>query len=201
MRFFSQKCLKNLINKATCVFVFLLMSFAATSLSAAELSGQALMDRIKQGGVVLMMRHAQTVAGTGDPPGFKLTDCATQRNLSDEGRAQARRAGEVLKAAGIVPRAVLSSAWCRCKETADLMFGRHTVEPALNSFFDDRSSETKQTAALKKRLQSVSGKALPEVWITHQVNTTALTGLLPAMGEILVLQGGGDVQVLGRLAF
>ncbi|MGL4575231.1 MAG: histidine phosphatase family protein [Burkholderiaceae bacterium] len=185
-----------------CVVAFLFALFSLTAAlpaAATELTGQALFDRVKQGGVALLMRHAQTVPGTGDPPNFKLSDCATQRNLSEEGKEQSRRIGAALRDAGVAPTAVRSSAWCRCKDTAKLAFGDYRVWSQLNSFFDARTNEPTQTAELVRALQLMKPNQI-EVWITHQVNITALTGLNPAMGEIYVLRfGGRQVEVIGRM--
>jgi hypothetical protein len=102
-------------------------------------------SRLREGtGYVVLLRHAQTVAGTGDPPGFRLEDCATQRNLSAEGREQATRIGQAFKRQNVNVVQVLSSQYCRCLETARLM-NVGTVEPApiLNSIFEDRSTADK----------------------------------------------------------
>lgn len=150
-------------------------------------------------GAVILFRHA-IAPGTGDPPGFRLDDCATQRNLSDEGRAQARAMGEALRAAGVRPARVLTSQWCRTRETAELLgFGPPEDLPVLNSFFADRAGGPAQTAALRRVIA-----ALPQgetvVMVTHQVNITALTGVTPASGEGVVLdRGAGEPLVAGRL--
>lgn len=140
--------------------------------------------RLRGGGWVLMMRHAQTEPGIGDPPGFRLDRCETQRNLSEAGRRQARAAGEALRAAGIVPAIVRSSAWCRCRDTAALAFGRYEPWPALDSFFEDRGREPAQTAqvlAFARELRSPANSVL----VTHQVNVAAALGVSPAQGEIV----------------
>ncbi|KPF67741.1 hypothetical protein IP84_12450 [beta proteobacterium AAP99] len=185
-----------LLFVVTCVLV---LAAATPSTRAAELNEAELLKRIAQGGVVLMMRHAQTVSGIGDPPGFDLARCATQRNLDARGRDQARALGKRFARAGVRPTRVLSSAWCRCKDTAQLAFGTYTVLPDLNSFFEDRRTEPEQTAALRERLGRLSSKDI-EVWVTHQVNIQALAGISPAMGETVVLAAGHPVRVLGRLA-
>ena len=77
-------------------------------------------DALRQGGVVILMRHAITEPGTGDPPGFQVDDCTTQRNLSEQGRAQAQRFGTMLASRGVRPVAVFSSVWCRCIDTGTL---------------------------------------------------------------------------------
>jgi phosphohistidine phosphatase SixA len=182
-------------------FVCLLLCSLNTAAQTAELTGAALIERIQQGGVALVMRHAQTVPGVGDPPNFRRGDCSTQRNLSEQGKAQSVRTGNALRQAGIKPTAVRSSAWCRCKDTAQLAFGEFTVWPQLNSFFEDRSNEPQQTAALLRALQQLKPPQI-EVWVTHQVNISALTGGITSMGEIYAVQFNGQrAQILGRLNY
>jgi len=150
---------------------------------------------------VLLVQHASTDPGVGDPPGFQLDDCTTQRNLSPVGREEARRIGAAFRARGIPIGRVLSSQWCRCLETARLAFGSVEPWPPLNSFFDDRSREPEQTQAVR----AVAGErpaAGNLVLVTHGVNISALTGVLPAPGETAILtpQGNGMFGVAGRLA-
>jgi hypothetical protein len=141
-------------------------------------------------GPVLVMRHAQTDPGIGDPPGFVLQRCATQRNLSAEGRAQARAFGARLASLGLRPSAIRSSRWCRCQHTGDeisagLGAGALKTEPwpALDSFFENRSREPAQTALLRERLAALPPSRGFELWVTHQVNISALTGGFAAMGQ------------------
>ncbi|MDZ7592786.1 MAG: histidine phosphatase family protein [Rubrivivax sp.] len=89
-------------------------------------------QRLRAGGVVVALRHA-LAPGTFDPPGFTLDSCATQRNLSDEGRAQARRIGQWFRARGLQPAVVRTSPWCRCVDTATLAFGGAETWAALGS--------------------------------------------------------------------
>jgi len=157
---------------------------------------------LRAGGAVVVLRHAQTVPGIGDPPGYRLEDCMTQRNLSDEGRQQARRLGAALRGAGVAIGDVLSSRWCRCLDTATEAFGRVTPWPAADSFFDRRGTDgqedpsARQTADLRRRIAAHRG---PDtlVIVTHQVNITALTGLVPAMGELVVLKPAGGRAATG----
>jgi phosphohistidine phosphatase SixA len=148
--------------------------------------------RLRAGGCAVLLRHAQTDPGVGDPPGFRLNQCSSQRNLSDEGRAQSARIGQWFMTRGLQPRAVKSSAWCRCQDTADLAFGRHAVWPALNSFFGEADSRGVQTAALRTELARIAAGQF-EVWVTHQVNITALTGEGMAMGEALIVDTRGKM--------
>lgn len=172
--------------------------FAGLGASTGALAADADID-LRQHGLLLLIRHAATDPGIGDPPGFRLGDCATQRNLNDEGRAQARRLGPQLAARGWVPQRVRSSAWCRCVDTARLAFGQTETWPALNSFFEGRASEPAQTAEVRRALAALQPGRI-EAWVTHQVNVTALTGAGIAMGEVLLLRGGSaDGRVLQRL--
>ena len=86
-------------------------------------ANEALWAKLKAGGQVVLMRHAVTTPGVGDPAGMRLDDCATQRNLTDEGRRHARRTGDAFRERGIVVERLLASPWCRCLETAQLAFG------------------------------------------------------------------------------
>ncbi|UST55229.1 histidine phosphatase family protein [Comamonadaceae bacterium OTU4NAUVB1] len=153
---------------------------------------------VRQGGCAVVFRHAQTVAGIGDPPGFALASCATQRNLNDEGRAQARRIGEWFASHGLRPAAVRSSAWCRCQDTARLAFGASDVWAPLNSTFDDAALSPAATARLREALRAIPATGF-EVWVTHQVNITALTGRFAASGEGFVVDAAGAVRAQARL--
>lgn len=168
---------------------------------APALAGQAeLLDALRRSGHILLLRHAVTEPGLGDPQNFVLGDCATQRNLSAAGRVQARALGQWLRTQGIPVGEVRSSQWCRCLDTARLAFAPELEIqpwPALNSFFGDRGREPKQRAevlaALAPRMEA------NRVWVTHQVNITSLTGVFPAMGEIVVIRPGAQgLEVVGR---
>ena len=160
-------------------------------------------DALRQGGVLILMRHAITEPGTGDPPGFRADDCTTQRNLSAQGRAQAQRFGTMLASRGVRPVAVFSSAWCRCVDSGTLAFPTVAIShlSALDSLFMDNSRQSAQTAALREALQSIPRSGVT-VWVTHQINAAALTGEYLGMGEALVLrpEGDGKFRVLGRLS-
>lgn len=148
---------------------------------------------------IILFRHANA-PGVGDPPGMVIGECATQRNLDEKGREQARRIGDVLRERGIVAGAVLSSQWCRARETADLAFpGQAQENPAFNSFFGNRDSEPRQTADARRILLDWKGPGSIIVF-THQVNISALTGQSTASGEGIVLRRVGDsLSVTGRI--
>lgn len=153
---------------------------------------------LRTGGCVVLLRHAQTEPGIGDPPNFRLDQCSTQRNLSADGRVQARRIGQWFEDRKLQASAVQSSIWCRCKDTADLAFGTHTVLPALASTFENSAAQAGQTQTLHALLRTVRSGQF-EVWVSHQVNITALTGEVPAMGEALIVDN--NAKVLARTRF
>lgn len=163
------------------VLAFLPVSAAAQAPSVTLDEAAA---RLASGGYVLMMRHALTEPGIGDPPQFRIGDCATQRNLSDEGREQARAIGASLRAAGIRFAVVRSSQWCRCLETAALAFGGHEAWPALNSFFADRSDEPQRTREVSRFAESLRPPH-NAMLVTHQVNISAALDTYAAPGEIV----------------
>lgn len=154
---------------------------------------------LKQPGAIVLFRHAHA-PGVGDPDGFSLGDCATQRNLDERGRKEARAIGSGFRERGIAVGRVLSSQWCRARETAALAFPGQVVEaPAFNSFFESRDAEPAATAAALAILRGWSGPGTLVV-VTHQVNIAALTGLSPRAGEgVIARVRDGQVDVLGRL--
>ncbi len=168
-------------------------------------AGEGFWTLLREGGCVLLMRHAQTGPGGGDPPGFQLGDCGTQRNLSAAGREQARRIGAALVRERVQVDQVRSSAWCRCAETALLAFGRNTVWPSLNGFArgEGRDAQTRAVRAAVQGWMAPRNLAL----VTHDANITALTGEMPGMGEVLLLRrdpadtGAGLLDVLARQTF
>ncbi len=175
----------------------------AMSLAMPLMAGQAesAWQALQQPGHAALMRHARA-PGTGDPARFELGDCSTQRNLDARGRDQARRLGELFRAHGISERTVYTSPWCRCSETAELL-GIGAVEPlkGLSSFFGDHYAEDDIMPALRRFLRTRDLDPAP-VLVTHQVNITALTGVFPSEGEIVVINVSDDgaVEVKGRIS-
>jgi broad specificity phosphatase PhoE len=173
----------------------LVLALALLSEPGAAAADEAIWALLKSGGQVVIMRHAATVPNVPDTLG---TDCSTQRNLSEAGREDARRIGAALRAHGIAVEDVRASVWCRCMDTARLAFGTVTNWPALDSIFRDRSREAAQTREVRELIRGHSGGTL--VLVTHQVNITALTGLYPDEGEMLVLTPRGEgFVVAGRI--
>jgi len=159
----------------------------------------ALWAALKNGDHVALIRHA-SAPGTDDPPGFRLDDCSTQRNLSEAGREQARSIGTRFREHGIENVVIYSSQWCRCLETAKLLdLGKVNRFPGLNSFFRDGSREAVQTAEVRALINE-RPKGTSLVLVTHQVNITALSGVFPQSGEIVVLRPDGEnLTVVGRI--
>lgn len=167
------------------------------------LPGQAdetLWKLVAAGGQVLFIRHADTTPGVGDPPGFRLEDCSTQRNLSEEGRAQARRMGAELKRRAVPVGEVLASPWCRCIETAQLAFGRAKPWNALSNLYARQHNADPQVRAMRPRIAAHKGRD-NLVLVSHGSTAAALAGQHPAMGEILVLTPAADgFRYAGRLS-
>ncbi len=177
--------------------------FPVMAALASEARPDALWRALAQPGHVVLMRHADA-PGVGDPPGFRIGDCASQRNLGERGRQQARAIGERFRREGVSVSLVLSSQWCRARETAELMaLGPVEDAPAaLNSFFGRPGERHAATEALKARLAALPPDAATVVMVSHQVNVTALSGVYPRSGEMVVLRrdAAGAFTPLGRLA-
>ncbi|MEM7744989.1 MAG: histidine phosphatase family protein [Pseudomonadota bacterium] len=169
-------------------------------LTVASVSAEERFAPLSEPRTVALMRHA-LAPGTSDPAGFRLGDCTTQRNLDARGRQQARDIGVAIRAAGVSVDRVVTSQWCRCRETAELL-ALAVVEdaPFLNSFFEDRSTADDQTAALTAFLADLPPDETV-VLVTHQVNITALTGRGVGSGEVFLLRIGEDgaIRVLDEV--
>lgn len=165
-----------------CLWLLALLLPLGSAAAGADDAWQAL----REGRALLLMRHA-TALGTGDPANFRLDQCATQRNLDAQGRAEARRWGHLLARQGIEQPRIFSSRWCRARDTASgLQLGPVQPLAALDSFFQQRSDGAEQTAELIRSINQLPAGA-PLVLVSHQVNITALTGIFPASGEGLIL--------------
>jgi len=181
------------------LYWLLLLSGFIPALAAAD---ETVWQRLAAGGQVVLLRHATTVPGFGDPPGFRLGDCATQRNLSAAGREEARRIGAQLRARNIPVGEVRSSRWCRCLETAELAFGRAADPwPLLDSLHEYPERRDTQTEALRRALAEVPARGNLFL-VTHQANVIALTGTALAPGEMVVLtpRGDGRLETVGRIS-
>jgi phosphohistidine phosphatase SixA len=156
----------------------------------------ALWQALRSGQAVALVRHAEA-PGTGDPPGFRLDACVTQRNLSPAGQAQAVRLGQQFRANDVANAEIRSSEWCRCRDTAAALgLGPVQVAPALNSLFGRSQAMPAATEALRRLIDGLPPG--PAVLVSHQANITGLTGIYPGSGEVIVVARRG-YTVLGRL--
>jgi len=173
----------------------------AAAAGRAAAGDEPLWSLLKGGGQVVLIRHAITTPGVGDPPGMRLEECGTQRNLTDEGRAHARRVGEAFRTRKIAVDRVMSSPWCRCLETARLAFGPPEVWTPLSNLFDRPQNRATQVAQMKTFIGGLrrSGNV---VLVSHGSTIAALTGINPDPAEMVVVTPQGDSRftVAGRLA-
>ena len=175
----------------------------STTLNQAQAAQQDIWTRMRENtGYVVLLRHAKTVSGTGDPPGFELDDCDTQRNLSDAGREQAKQIGQEFRDRNIPISQVLSSQYCRCLDTAKLL-DLGTVEPApmLNSIFEDRTTATQQVEQTRQRILNYRNTSGVIVMVSHYANIVEVSGVAPQEGEIVVIQANqqGDLEVVEQI--
>jgi phosphohistidine phosphatase SixA len=181
------------------VFVILL-GFGAAADSAGAGEAEA-WTALRAGRHVALMRHADAPGGAGDPPGFRIDVCATQRNLSAKGRADAVTIGARLRLEGIAVDKILSSPWCRCKDTATLLeLGPVEAEPTFGNVVVLSDQRESLTAGARAIVGKWTGSGILVV-VTHGANIQALTGISPASGEIVVVRGGsgGGSEPVGRL--
>ena len=163
--------------------------FLVVLLSATARADEEIWRRLQQGAHVVLIRHGVTTPGAGDPPGMRLDDCSTQRNLTDEGRAHARHIGEEWRKRAVPVDRVLSSPWCRCLETARLAFGKAEVAEPLGNLFGRPENRERQVRELRALVEKHVGKG-NLVLVTHGSTIAALTGVNPATGEMVILRDG-----------
>jgi len=176
--------------------------FALLPAAAAPASFDATIRALNEDGRVILMRHVQTVPGVGDPKGFRLEDCATQRNLNQEGFDQARRLGKSLREAGVRIGRVLVSQWCRADDTARLILkaaGQDSVArepfPALNNVWDDDSRIDQQVADIRAAIAGWRGPGVL-LMVSHGVTIRPVTGRSAPQGGFFVLQPEADGFVI-----
>jgi broad specificity phosphatase PhoE len=168
------------------LWLVLLLAWAGPVAQADESVWQAL----RTSGAVVVLRHSFAPGGF-DPPDARLDDCSTQRNLDENGRAQARRIGEAFRQHGIAVGAVLSSPRCRCLDTARLAFGKVEAWEVLQGALNDAERRRQQLVDMRQRIAAHRGGS-PLVLVTHGSVVTDLTGRSIRMGEFVVLRRGAD---------
>ncbi len=188
-------------RKRLLVALYLIVSLIMFHTPVIAMENEAVLwQALNSPGHFALMRHA-LAPGTGDPTDFAIGKCETQRNLSDEGRAQARHIGQRFRDNGINNAKVYSSQWCRCRETASLLeLGPVFELTVINSFFRRFELADSQTLRLSEWLKAQNLEK-PLVLVTHQVNITSFTGGYPASGEIVVVRrnAAGEFRVAGTI--
>jgi broad specificity phosphatase PhoE len=176
----------------------------AGGLAWPALASDAALLRELQAGAALLMRHTQTTAGVGDPPGWRLDQCATQRNLDERGITHAQRIGPWFRAQRLAVTTVRNSPWCRCRDTARLAFGRSEDWAPLGNIFEDRSGADAQADAVRAFVRAMKPGALT-VLVSHGITISHIVGggVGLATGESVVVRAGpsaaAPLVVLGRL--
>ena len=181
----NDKIFMNRINRTITTCIILL-----SSLCIAQQVMATLANDLQDGQHVLLMRHADA-PGYGDPTGYVIGQCSTQRNLDDYGKRQAKAIGVWLASQGIQKADVFSSPWCRCLDTATLLNkGPIKIEPSLGSFFDNMSLEKKQTKELEELIKSELSRQskAPLILVTHHVNIQAFTGKVVGVGDMVLVK-------------
>ncbi len=175
---------------------FLIIFISLTTTVKADLN-KKLINQLEEGGKLIFIRHAYA-PGSGDPDNFNLNDCSTQRNLSKEGQRQAKYIGEFFRNNKVKIDKVLSSEWCRCKETAKIAFKNFSTNNFLNSFYSSKFAKNKDTQVkeLKKYIKKFkSDKNL--VLVTHYVLISEILDYGPSSGEIVV--SNKNLNIIGSL--
>jgi phosphohistidine phosphatase SixA len=184
-------------------FLIGLSGLTTLALAGVDADDADLIERMKAGGHILMIRHA-LAPGSGDPANFKIGDCSTQRNLDDHGRAQARAIGMWLRSKGVTESRVYSSQWCRCLETADLLdMGPVNELPALNSFYELVQNRETHLKALRKFIAKQPSDGALVILVTHFVTISAIAdeGVSSGEGVLIQLHRDAPYRVVGRLNF
>ena len=178
------------------ITILLLISF---NISFKVISANDLQNILRDNGKIIFIRHAYAPGG-GDPDGFDIANCASQRNLNSEGIAQSKRIGKFFEENDIIIDKVLSSEWCRCKETAKYAFNRYETRSFLNSFFSAEfaSNKSKQIYDLKKYINEWSGDN-NLVLVTHYVLIQEVLNITSSSGELIVTDK--NFNVLARQNF
>ena len=178
------------------ILKFLIIFISLTTSIKADLN-KNLFNQLEKGGKLIFIRHAYAPGG-GDPQNFNLNDCSTQRNLNKEGRDQAKYIGEFFKKNKIKIDKVLSSEWCRCKETAKIAFENFQTFNALNSFYETRfaKNRSKQIKDLKNFINNWDSDS-NLIIVTHFVVISELLNKGTSSGEMIITDK--KLNILGNL--
>jgi phosphohistidine phosphatase SixA len=171
--------------------------------TASALAADDPWSALRDGSKVVLIRHGATIGGAGDPPGFRLEDCATQRNLTDKGRAEAKAAGDRIRAQKVPVGKVISSPWCRCRDTASLMnLGPVEIADTFSNAYNFSDRRDELTKGARAVIGAWKGPGALVI-VTHGANILPLTGFQPAEGEMIVVEpeamADGRLKVIGRI--
>ena len=164
---------------------FIIIFISLTTSIKADLN-KNLINQLEDGGKLIFIRHAYA-PGNGDPNNFNLNDCSTQRNLNSLGRKQAKNIGEFFRENKIKIYKVLSSEWCRCKETADIAFKDYSTNSFLNSFYSSKyaKNKDKQVEALNNYVKKINSNG-NLIFVTHYVLISEVLNYGASSGEIVI---------------
>ena len=178
-------------------FKFLLVIFITFPLSIKADLNEELEKELKQGGKLIFIRHAYAPGG-GDPDNFDINDCNTQRNLNDQGKKQAIKIKKFFIQNKIKIDRVISSEWCRCKDTASLAFQNFETKSFLNSFFSSEFSHNRENQVIEfqKFLKNWDQKK-NLIFVTHYVVISEILNYAPASGEIVI--SNKDLKIVDTL--
>ena len=176
------------------IIIFLLISLI---ISLKANSGNNLQGIINESGKLIFIRHAYA-PGAGDPDGFNLLNCSSQRNLNNEGILQSKRIKQFFLENDITIDKVFSSEWCRCKQTAEYAFSNYETKSFLNSFYSQEFAHNKdaQTQELKDYIKNYK-KNKNLVFVTHYVVISELLNIYPSSGEIIIVNK--DLTIIRRI--
>ena len=164
----------------------IILIFFLFLLNKTSFANENIVEILKKGGNIIFIRHA-IAPGNGDPQNFDISNCSTQRNLSKDGELQALKIGKFFKENDIKLTKVLSSEWCRCKDTAKIAFGNYETKNFLNSFYDDRFSENKDKQILEfQKFIRNWNKTGNLVFVTHYVVISEILNKATSSGEIVI---------------
>ena len=182
---------KKIISLLANLFLFFLIT---SQINASEEAW----NLAKEGNKIILIRHSLAPGG-GDPVGFKIDDCKTQRNLNRVGINQSKKIGKLFKQNEVPVDQVLSSQWCRCKDTAKYAFGNYKEFTALNSTYQSQynKNEGKQLKELYSYVKKWNGNGKNLVLITHYSIITAVTTAVPSSGEMVITDK--NFKVLGTI--
>ena len=179
------------------IFKLFLLILISLTFSNQVFSEDKIIESLKEGGKIIFIRHAYAPGG-GDPQNFNINDCSTQRNLNDEGISQSKLIGKFFKIKKIKIDKVLSSEWCRCKDTAKFAFNNYETFKGLNSFYQEKFYKYKdeQIKSLKKYISNWnSDKNL--ILVTHFVVISEMLNFGTSSGEIVVIDK--DYNFIGSI--